>query len=91
MFLRRAQYHYHVPPVCLLDQLESMRARSQPSDALAIDVSLQASPQIAWAIDGFPVYGPKGLGGVGMYRCGLPGAHPLFCLDECNGCNIYKY
>lgn len=43
------------------------------------------SPQLGWALDGFPVYGPRGPKGVFMRRCGLPGAHPTLCLDYCNG------
>ena len=40
---------------CLLDQLGAT-----PS---------QHSPQIGWALDGFPVYGPRGPGGVLMKTC----------------------
>ena len=73
----RGLYHYHVPPTCLLSQL------SLAIDAA--DTSSQHSPQIGWALDGFPVYGPTGPLGVLMRKCGMPGAHPVFCVDECNG------
>ena len=70
----RGLYHYHVPPTCLLQQLSQSR-----------DPSALHSPQVGWALDGFPVYGPRGpLGGI-MRRCGTQGAHPVFCVDECNG------
>jgi FtsP/CotA-like multicopper oxidase with cupredoxin domain len=43
------------------------------------------SPQVGWALDGFPIYGPVGTRGVSMVRCGDPGAHATICLDMCNG------
>jgi len=45
-------YHYHFPPSCLLAQIG--------------DLSDGHSPQIGWALDGFPIYGPKGPGGIDM-------------------------
>lgn len=44
-----------------------------------------ASPQVGWALDGFPIYGPVGTAGIAMLRCGQPGAHATVCLDVCNG------
>ncbi|CAM9754678.1 unnamed protein product, partial [Hapterophycus canaliculatus] len=35
--------------------------------------------------DGFPIYGQLGPSGVEMLMCGNPGAHEIFCLDECGG------
>ena len=48
-------YHCHIPPICLLRQL------GQTAGA--------HSPQIGWAADGFPIYGPLGPGGVEMKEC----------------------
>jgi len=66
-------YHCHVPPSCLLRQLGQ-------SDAAH-------SPQVGWAFDGFPVYGPRGPGGVMMQTCsettGTYGTN--VCTDECGG------
>ena len=45
-------YHYHFPASCLETQLGKL------SDG--------HSPQIGWSLDGFPVYGPFGPGGVTM-------------------------
>jgi hypothetical protein len=73
----RGLYHYHVPPACLLNQLSFAQSIADPS--------LQHSPQIGWALDGFPVYGPLGPLGDMVRPCDSPGAHPVFCLDECNG------
>merc|ERR1711865_40536 len=49
---RTGDYHYHFPPSCLLKQIG--------------DLSDGHSPQVGWAYDGFPIYGPKGPGGVTM-------------------------
>ena len=43
------------------------------------------SPQVGWALDGFPIYGPVGPSGITMIPCGNEGAHPTVCLDVCNG------
>ena len=43
------------------------------------------SPQIGWAYDGFPVYGPNGMAGAVMAKCGSAAADSSNCLDECNG------
>ena len=56
------------------------------------------SPQIGWALDGFPVYGPLGPDGVIMESCdNFVGTYgddtwlsmqliaPMYCLDPCNG------
>ena len=42
------------------------------------------SPQLGWALDGFPVYGPYGPGGRRMAHAEQGCAGPL-CLDECGG------
>ena len=64
-------YHYHIAPVCLLQQL-GPRADG-------------ASPQVGWAADGFPIYGNRGPGGVLIKRCGQPGADATYCMDQCGG------
>ena len=43
------------------------------------------SPQIGWSYDGFPIYGPLGLGGIEIRNCGADGAHETYCQDECGG------
>merc|ERR1711861_120114 len=42
-------YHYHFPPSCLISQAETAESIT----------STEHSPQIGWAFDGFPVYGPR--------------------------------
>lgn len=64
-------YHYHNVPSCLLQQM-GLRADG-------------SSPQLGWAVDGFPVMGNRGPGGVLMQSCGMPGAHPTICVDRCGG------
>jgi len=66
-------YHHHIPPSCLLKQL------NQTDDA--------HSPQVGWAADGFPVYGPRGPGGVMMQTCTVTGGTygTDVCTDDCTG------
>jgi len=66
-------YHCHVPPHCLLRQL------GQTSTA--------HSPQIGWAHDGFPIYGPRGPGGTMMKTCTQTGGTygTDVCTDDCGG------
>lgn len=116
---RDVVYKYHVAPVCLQQQ------QQQSSYSVA-----DHSPQLGWALDGFPIYGDIGakvilcanhymfdanaslnidtsflfsllnaciaavslllhwqyeMQGVVMARCGTAGAHPVLCLDACNG------
>jgi hypothetical protein len=59
--------------VCLLQQLGA------ESDG--------SSPQLGWAADGFPLFGPRGPGGVLMKRCGAAGADATYCVDACGGYN----
>ena len=70
---REAAYGYHVAPSCLLAQL-NMNAGSH-------------SPQVGWAADGFPIYGPLGPNGTVMRRCSYSGLVEGVdvCLDECGG------
>ena len=90
------EYSYHMSPVCLLQQLQAARQNlttlavvSTPVTGYETTISYAStasvSPQVGWAMDGFPIYGPYGAGGVAMLRCGLPNAHASLCLDECNG------
>lgn len=65
------EYHYHFPPSCLLARMNGS------SDG--------HSPQIGWALDGFPIYGPLGPTGVAMRECGNDGADSTYCLDSCSG------
>ena len=55
-------YHYHFPPSCLLDQAGATETAH--------------SPQVGWALDGFPVYGPRGVGGAELTSDDV---------DECSG------
>jgi hypothetical protein len=70
-------YHYHVTPSCLLKQLEKTKVFT--------NVNIGHSPQIGWAIDGFPLYGPLGPKGIKMARCNSSTANKEVCLDICNG------
>jgi hypothetical protein len=64
------EYHYHFPPSCLLAKMDNF------SDG--------HSPQIGWALDGFPIYGPYGPSGTAMRGCDNNGAGSP-CLDSCGG------
>jgi len=64
-------YHAHVPPPCLLKQLGA--------------TPFAQSPQIGWAADGFPIYGPLGPDGVFIKRCTEPSSNASFCADQCGG------
>lgn len=67
------EYHFHVPPSCLLRQLGQQFGFP--------------SPQIGWALDGFPIYGPRGPNGQFMQSCtvtrGTFGKD--MCTDMCGG------
>jgi hypothetical protein len=64
-------YHTHVAPPCLLHQL------GQTDDSL--------SPLLGFMVDGFPIYGPRGPGGVMIKRCSEATADPTYCTDQCGG------
>ena len=66
-----ASYHAHIPPPCLLQQL------GNPAGA--------HSPQIGWAADGFPVYGPLGPSGTVMKTCAATGG--TYGVDVCTNDN----
>merc|ERR1712136_79249 len=72
-FTDQASYHHHGPPPCLLRQLGQTDASH--------------SPQVAWAFDGFPIYGPRGPGGVMMQACAATGGTygEDVCADDCGG------
>jgi len=77
-------YHYHFPPSCLISQIG--------------DLSDGHSPQVGWAYDGFPIYGPLGPGGLMLMLCTNTNADSTYCLDECSGMEMeidgvdeYKY
>jgi hypothetical protein len=71
----RASYHVHNPPGCLISQLD-------PDDTTDAH-----SPQLGWAFDGFPVYGPRGPGGIMMQSCDETGGTygVDVCTNECAG------
>ena len=58
-------YHYHFPPSCLIAQAEATNPTASGH-----------SPQIGWAQDGFPIYGPLYTGGVVISQDNL---------DDCSG------
>jgi hypothetical protein len=60
-------YHFHSAPTCLLKQL-GQAANTH-------------SPQIGWASDGFPIYGPYGKDGTAMKTCTITGGS--FGTDIC--------
>ena len=66
-------YHYKVVPPCLLQQLEMASPKDSVLGEMAFPVKPvelgRHSPQIGWALDGFPVYGPRGPHGTLMERC----------------------
>jgi len=66
-------YHYHVAPACLLEQLGDSEDTNTHS------------PIIGWAFDGFPIYGPHGVDGSEIYGCAHPDADDADCVDSCNG------
>jgi hypothetical protein len=85
-------YHYHVVPTCLMRQLtvdtdvdSNVVSHSSTLSTFISSPTVSISPQIGWALDGFPIYGPLGPHGTPMMPCGSDGAHPNYCLDLCNG------
>lgn len=73
------EYNYRIPPTCLMAQL---------GDDLTSSTAGSHSPQIGWSLDGFPLYGEHGPGGVVVQPCSLlPTGNPkkIPCHDECNG------
>jgi len=66
-------YHYHFPPTCLVTQAMEIEAKTASDH----------SPQIGWALDGFPIYGPYGSGGNLMSNA--DSCSGSYCLDECSG------
>jgi len=67
-----AGYHCHIPPSCLLHQLG--------------ETTTDHSPQVGWAPDGFPVYGPRGPTGALIKLCSeSTNTDTTNCLDECSG------
>jgi len=71
-------YHYHFPPSCLI-------AQANADAPTGTTVANGHSPQIGWAQDGFPIYGPLSAGGVQVQNCGTAGADATYCQDECGG------
>ena len=73
MRLKYPTDHYHFPPSCLETQIGKL------SDG--------HSPLLGWALDGFPIYGPFGPGGVVMAHTSQ-GCSGSYCLDECSGLEL---
>jgi len=66
-------YHYHIPPTCLLKQLNIVETQSHG------DI-------IGWALDGFPIYGPYGQSSNMMFKCSdTTRANQNDCVDSCGG------
>jgi hypothetical protein len=89
-------YHYHIPPACLIHQLQASASSTtltqsddDDDDDDEIPPHQSHSPQIGWSLDGFPIYGPIGPLGVTMRPCSVGAGEgvedSLYCLDECNG------
>lgn len=72
-------YHCHVPPSCLLKQLGDTGS--------SCTSGCRHSPQVGWAYDGFPVYGPRGPSGTMMQACTVSGGTygTDICTDDCGG------
>ena len=68
-------YHCHVVPIYLVKQLNQTAGSH--------------SPQVGWAADGFPIYGPKGPSGVEMKEC-TGSAGSVWGTDACtkNGAHL---
>lgn len=95
----RGLYHYHIPPVCLIQQLTEMRqvniteqettsvTNSDTAPDTITDVVLRSSVlhsvQIGWALDGFPVYGPVGPNGILMQPCSTLSVEQSPSVDFC--------
>jgi len=67
------EYHYHFPPSCLITQAKEAEGKTANDH----------SPQVGWALDGFPIYGPRGKGGTMMSNA--DSCSGSACLDECSG------
>jgi hypothetical protein len=68
----QAGYHCHISPSCLLHQL--------------CQTTTSNSPQIGWAPDGFPIYGPRGPTGTLIKLCSeSTNTDTTYCLDDCSG------
>jgi hypothetical protein len=100
-------YHYHFPPSCLLDQIGDFNdGHSAQIGMFFFSLSLPFlsltththTHTIGWSYDGFPVYGPKGPGGIDMKysptacdgdSCTIDTSLDLYtgsiCLDKCGG------
>lgn len=74
-----------VPPPCLLKQMGDT-AGCNDGNCADSDTSSH-SPQIGWAADGFPVYGPRGPSGTMMKTCTVTGGTygTAVCTDDCGG------
>ena len=66
-------YHYHTSPPCLLQQLQEIEDSTGTVG--------EHSPQIGWAGDGFPIYGPYGPNGLVMKTCQVTGG--IYGIDDC--------
>jgi hypothetical protein len=79
---QQKQYHYHVPPVCLLNQ---QNGNTVYDDGDTSSWTFTHDLIVGWALDGFPVYGPHGTSGNMMRQCDDAAADAGDCLDACNG------
>lgn len=68
-------YHYHLPPTCLLNSLNSTGHGSWWANG-GWPARAEPSPLIGWALDGWPIFGPYDEDGVLMTNA---------TLDKCNG------
>ena len=95
----RGLYHYHIPPVCLIQQLTALREASSTVTAVTMDSDgedeintvtdlvvrsdVLHSVQVGWALDGFPIYGPIGPNGIQMQPCSSLSTSESVTVDYC--------
>ena len=74
-------YRYRALPQCLLMQLSAYDIDNDITPQ-----KMYHGPQIAWSLDGFPVYSAAlGPNNIVMLPCADPQANQNYCLDSCNG------
>ena len=72
---RSGQYHYHWMPPCLWQRQSSTRQSSQ----------------YGWALDGYPIYGPRGPGGKLYANADLDACHGLTSTVTLGGKRVRTY
>lgn len=78
-----AQYHYHGPSWACFSSIPSLRK--------ALDNPHQQSPLLGYAIDGFGIYGPRGVGGRMLTNKDLDECHGLVSKVWWDGHDVRMY